>query len=1779
MNRPPSLLRRLAGAALLCLVATSASAVTITSSTTINYTGYVIAADASDGSLITNRHLISASAQLDLGATAGNYKVTWSVIDPVGTVMAAVTTVMAPGLSGSGQIAKGDIVPTAASRLAPGTLYRLQTDVFDTTTSIRVATAMEAGRTYVHFIGTTSNSAEYNTVTQITAVTINRNWLLETDNTKRTIPVRVDYTVYRYDDWAGVNTPQNIAIAINASLLRDSDGALQASSVTANTTAELAVASFDNSVLPAVPAVRTGYTVIQVDPSAILAPNKYHCDATISHLEQSPSTRYTGNTFASATPILTHFSGALKFGSAPGIATHFSTFAIDPVNTSSPYVAGVSMTCTIIPNAGAGSIDGRSDYSFGATAIDVVLDSSGLATARTAWAGTATLTPATPAALKGNVNGVDYTRSGTAYLDSSGAHSAILAALPVGIGWAADRVTGLLDNTVQFGTAALVQTLDPTGSLSIAPSAGSFFLCEETKPLYIETTTLAWDTASGVFAAGATPTPHSIRQPLLDFIASYSASYADPSVAIKRSNDHLYNGVSTASYVSFKKGTSGGGEMTAELTLASSAGFLTHFPWNVSVVWGVGTHKLKVEGDLLNPGSSQIAAPANLVTQYQQHCQDSVESGCGVTKVSSISLAPATNLRITADGGLQCSGAVSTALAWGWNSNTSTYTHQVTSSFSDANFLMAGTFLRGDQNALADEDGPAVLLLSGFDSATLALPERPQTTAYQAGLGDYAGHNFRASSFATPPLRGHSTLQGTSVGDYDLTNRSKYYARYSGISGIHESPTGPGGVALGGYLFSLTSYGFNFLSNEMEDSRTSGHLDIATPCNFSLDFNDLQFSCLGALESFKLTAGSSAVDCKKFDRWGAFFTPMAVSFVSANACLPGAGTTMVLGFSGHASHFTAAFTGSLGIESSGYFARPIDHASDGVPTRLQVPGDLTFTGTTGETYTFFPTQGAYFNHDPAGDGEGFWSLFGKLDVPFFNDMQVHLQTRCGNSVAGTPDPESLSSIYVMGGWPSHGWFEYSSSPFEIACFDENNTGRDAAATLANYRGTTAETYLPRAQKLWLGIVNFDYPLVWSNTTFSFAGFAPVTENLLVLNTQHTLKYMDAKNAEITFGVQYEGVPTINISSLAFNALDEATGTSSAFVDAAGDAVFRSLENGIDDFTKMLSDKMEDTIGTALSGLTSPIIAEFTDKVRVQIKNADGGTDGLTPGELAGLLDSYFLTGSNKMITALNKLKSDVNTAGSTLKEVHDKLQQIEQTIDSVISTINTDPDTGAAIAEVHGLLEKYSVGSSPAERAIFKGLANALIDTLATAVSSSDVATKINDFLAELEPTLEAVTQALTQVKTLVKQVRVELEGAAGVAKELSDIITAAAAQLQTASDTAAAIAEQLINALTTEDLTDIDDLVADLNTKIAQALTDAIFGSQFVADIQEAIKERIYDLQGAFNSAVDTAFAALNQMIRNALSEALAGLDDSINNMLGDVADYCGSGSLEGFAHINGDSLDELRIDGKFEMKAPDALKIAAYLEIKELDSDGPEGCNGSGDPLTEVTIGALDVPLGTVGMSGDSVHADLGVKFALNSTTGMPVGLGGMFEMTSGTISFETFKITALGAACMFGGDENYLAATIGMEFGEYAMSGGIFLGHCCTIEPLEMVDPFVAQVLTMPHFTGIYVYGEATFPIYGTGTCLFNISGKAGAGVFYFVEGPTYGGRLTMGIYGEALCAIEIGGEVSLVGLKSGDSYAFAGTGSMYGKAGYCPICLEASFTINFSYTDAGGWSVDY
>ncbi|MGB1131298.1 MAG: hypothetical protein ACPG4K_14695, partial [Haloferula sp.] len=178
---------------------------------------------------------------------------------------------------------------------------------------------------------------------------------------------------------------------------------------------------------------------------------------------------------------------------------------------------------------------------------------------------------------------------------------------------------------------------------------------------------------------------------------------------------------------------------------------------------------------------------------------------------------------------------------------------------------------------------------------------------------------------------------------------------------------------------------------------------------------------------------------------------------------------------------------------------------------------------------------------------------------------------------------------------------------------------------------------------------------------------------------------------------------------------------------------------------------------------------------------------------------------------------------------------------------------------------------------------------------------------------------------------------------------------------------------------------------------------------------------------------------------------------------------------------------------------------------------------------------------------------------------------------IGFESMAITSLGAAAMFGKDENYVAAEVGLAFDSYELAGGVFFGRTCSLQPLELVDPDVVNVLGDPPFTGIYAYGEAQIPIINA-SCLFSISAKAGVGVFWFEEGNTFGDKMLVGATGKALCAVEIGGEVVLIGSKSGNNYSFFGKGTIFGEVGICPLCTSFKESVSLTYKN-DKWSYDF
>jgi hypothetical protein len=1758
--------------------------------------GYVIGADTVDGNAATNRHRIAVECEVTI-TTVGSYKVEWELLDPADTIMAASNTVM--GLISTvpvTQTVSGFLTPSAAQRLAVGVNYRVRARLVNTTTTtIEDTRTQPTGKTYIHFTGTDPASAELNAVSQVTSITVDRRHLLETNVNRRTIPVTVNYTLHRYDNWDAADDPRSVLVNLNTSLVRDDNNSTQTTSVSGSLFMVNNVSSYSVSGLTKIPTTVSGSQSLEIDPAAILAPEWYRVESEITHQEVLlPLSTFTGNRGVSDIELITHFTGELRFGP---LVTHFASLNGAPTTVPTPLVVGTNPShLRITPGNNSGTLDGITDYHYGdgTKTVNVTLDNNGVATvAGDVTVGMTTYTSETielntdaGGDNSGTVNGIFFKRYDPIKLDETGGVGAISAYLPTGVGWREDRYNGLLDNAVEFADVYFNQSLEPLSNPSINPGPDAFYLCEETKPVLVECTVLEWDLASGEFRAGAVQAARSLRKPLMEFLMSYAGSYEDSSMVIKYSNDHLYNEVTAAAAARVKKGASGGGEMTTVLSTASNL-FSTHFPFASGIHWSAALSLISIENDLIKPNLSILNTASPVTVAYAQHCQEELERLCGVEIGEAIQLTSTTgNFKVTADGGLHASGSVvMDPLAWGAVPGTTPqdFAHQVMTSFTSGNFLMAGTFLRGDQNPLNDPDGPGVLLLSGFDPADLNIAERPESTEYIGGLADYAGMNFRT----TGTDGGRSLIQGDPVWPYTLTARSKYYARYSGVTGIHEAQDGqfPGTATIGDYMFGFTKFGFGFLSNEQEESRTSGYLDLPDPTDFTLDFTNLRISCIGALESFDIT-GAGTVDSKEFDFWNALFTPYTARFDSKSDCDPGDGTTLVLGFSAHASHYADAFAGSLGIYPEGDFVTQNDvnngNAAETVPTRLTLPGAMKMIGTTGESYDFFPAQGAYLN-DGKDVSDGFWSLFGTLDVPFFKDMQVHMHTGCGSFTPGTPDPEIVSPIYIMGGWPGNGWTISGNDPFSVAVFDTSNGG--FTNSLENYRKTTDngdEQYLPRVQQEWLGgLINFDYPLKWSNAAFNFSGRGPRTKDLLVLTTQSELVYLDADNAELTFGARYEGLPTLSLSNFVFNAIDDTTGMSSAFITAAGDKVFSALEQGVDQMAKTVSDRADDLLGQVVDALTTDLLGDLIDDLKAEIS-----TGGNNQADIELIISTYLGT-SSQLTVALNKLGDNSLNADTLLAELARRLRKIEQSIDAVINQVTVDPETGVdlPVEEVaNGLLKQVEVNGE-FRRIVFEALSKELVDVLSTLVDASTIEEELAELIQEQSPSLDSVAAALEAVKAIVVDVREQVENTSfdDLGLEIHDLVispTGGQIDIGTVTTQVELAAVDIVLSASTQDLANLDALADEWRTQIAREIKDRLYARTLTADIQEAVKERLADVQASFNEAVDTAFATLNRAIQAALSDVVAGLDDALGPIQGfTVNQPIKAGEISGYAHFNADSLDLLRLDAMVELALPDPMTIGAYFQIKELDSDGPDYCESSVAPgkTTEITLGATNIGLSWANLHLNGVRADMNVKFGLDG--GLPVSMGGEFEMTEGQIGFETFSIHKLNSSVMFGLTENYIAAGVGVRFGEFDMSGGIFLGRSCTLEPLELIDPLVSQVVPTDSITGIYSYGEATFPIYGTGTCFFNISAKAGAGVLYFQEGPTYGGRMTLGVYGEALCAVEVGGEVSLAGTKSGDTYNFAGYGRVFGQAGKCPLCVKANFQVDFQYTDVGGWEVDF
>ncbi|MBK9137495.1 MAG: hypothetical protein IPM17_01825 [Verrucomicrobia bacterium] len=1734
-----------------------------------NYTGYVIASDANAGlGPEYNRENIAARAEIRYTAQTATaatffYRILFRLVDAAGnvvpifdetgasnTVYRVSTSVRLPttilGIPFSTRTLLHDAPLVPVGRLSPFTQYRVTVNMEKAASatgrySAIAASGQDSLRTYYHFPSTVSNDPQRNVIAVLDGAAYQRTYLVNTVPGRDTLQVRADFTLRRYDAFAVAPATHNIPLRFTATLI-DATSGQAVPLVQSNFTASRAVQTYLLAIIgnPVGPAVVTDSEVLNLRPVGQLdSPGRlYRVQVQLAHEETPLQPFVPANTVALANQRMLHFNGRLFFGD---IATRVNALNNNPA----PGAVGVnSVASTLGIPAGGGVIEGSPGHTYGTgAALPVVLRSNGNAE----YTGAPSVAVSGPSPDTNAVANVRFQRSGMV-LNTAGGFANFKVWLPSGFGIRPVPNSRITTGFLEFNNVKLVQNLRPASPDLVLASI--FWGAEETKPVWIQGDELRWLVAGGRFVLKPTGRAEYVRS---NELVRLSAAPVPAAQRFKRSNEQLFQAVRTvtSSTVEIRAHTDGSARLFADFDLGSG-GFVTHFPYDSGVRHGGGV--LSVKDDVVDSAGSKIVSVLPIKLQYARDCAEPLCSG-GAGPATLEFKPDGEVLDMTRDGGLTRAGALTSAapLNWGWIGLPAIqkYAHR-TEPFTVSAYAMAGSFLRGDDTALNPLFRAAVLLFTGVGPADPGQVERPGRPAYQAGLGDYPGLNFRVGTDGAK--QGESVLGGKATGLYPLRGRAKYYVRKAGVSGIHEAVFGafPPTAQIYGYDFKFSNFGLAFLDSRNVDSRTQGSVSIKYPSDFTLAFEELKFTCLGALDDAKVAPGQ---ENKELAFWQADFTPLAMKFdrKAAAACNPGEGF-LTVGVKAWAQHVDAPLFGTLGWHPNGNLITRADNALDPpFDSRLKLPNTFQLKGPGTEKYTVTPVNDAYYNNwDYYKTAPGFINIAGKMDVPFFEDLKVHLHTSADKDGTGAP-------IYLMGGWPGKGFEIAGQNFFNANPADPDNRGFPTDTTVAGYRqGNTDNNlkYLVRAQRNWLGVVDFDYPLQWSTTTRAFTIFRPVTNKLLVVNVEHQAKYLSAKNAELKFGIEYEGMPNINLANMVF---DQLGGVQNAFTGAVLGPARNALEAGMDRFNEMLQDQMHVFYDQAFDTLLDPVFKALYDQLKA-IYVANGNA--FPAGEPGNTIASFITGGGNSVVNRLNNL---VDGAGpgqfDVVKQLDANLAQIED-----------------ALLKLDQILAKAPNGS----RQIVAQLIKNLVGELAAQFVGAFVDSKLNEFLATLDPTLSQVEAALDELRGVVGDIRGALALPGNFRQQLK-------AQLNGLNAQVTAVANQVRNDVNGRfnQILNLGDnpfthySEAELRAFMRQKLEDRFFASVVAKTFQETIKHRLYDVEAAIREGVDSFFQQVNRVIRDVISESLAEVDNTINGLADDVNSVLGAGKINGYAHINGDALKLLRLDIYAQLKVPSEMEFNGFFQIKELDSDGtPAACLPTSGRATEVTMGATDVDVKWI---SDGLRANVGAKFTFDPAITPPrlINLGGGIELT-GELSFETFKIKYLGASMGFGQLENFFSCAARVAINKYEGMGGIFFGKTCTLEPFFW-DKDVQGILGTPPFTGAYVYVEVWIPVSEAllgipATCLFQISAGVGAGAGYFVEGPTYVGKMLLGANGDVLCIVSVGGEIKLVGVKNADGLRLKGSGTLWGEIGWCPFCISFSKSVGLEYRN-NSWKVDF
>lgn len=1645
-------------------------------------------------------------------------------------------------------------------------------------------------RKWVHFVGNSVDDASLHVLPLTGSLSVLDTQILRTVPSQNAFTASLNMTLHRYDQESvaqpAAPVPVHFALRlINSATL--TEVALETPAV--SVTRSLLARSLHSPPNPVTDAWTQTLTFAPAAGEVIDPTATYQLEVTVSAEEPdtTPIPAMPGVKTSVAERYLV-LSGRLSFG---GVETLFTEIANNP---SPPMVlnAGIYSTQLAVVEGSAPAAPGRR-YGDGTT-LSVTYDpSTGDATVTGGTQNlTTTATDIVPVGSLRLVRGVIRMDFGGAQLESGG------VILPAGFGVSLSQVSLRHQFALEFGGVEPLNndfTL-PYSTKVFTPPPGQYFyaFCDRL-PLRFRTSAITWKLAGSSleFTQTATNDPADPAMPVLtrqfldEELTSRAHLLADASAAVRPSNDGYLRNITDLTPIIITTGAQGEALLTVMFDLGPGQ-TQTHFPQGVALTWTNGRFHLE-ESVVTNP--SYLTTAASATVSYKRDC----DGGCGTNAgPGSFAFTPASNRYLmTQDGGLKADGSlIPERLRWGTTELAGggsppegglPYAHQ-TNQWSAGAFHAAGGWLSGAAAPEVSEAQRAqTLMLSGV------LPdgsyERPLTEGYRAGLADYSGLNLRVGAPAA--RQGRSVLAGISTPDYDLKARSKYYVRMSGVTGIHEAITAsfPSGLVMYGFGVNLDGFRLAFRDGLNVESKTSGSVHVDSPVSpypgFDLAFKDLTFRCRGQPHQMQLATEG---ETKTLAYWGTDITPLSMEFAqpkSASGCFGVSDGFLLVGVQTRFPSVTPQkLHASLGFMSNGNLvtrANPLSAGLD-VDSRFTLPptieivggGDVPWEATVaGQAYLNNPLPSAPGYQQPA---QGFLTFPATINVPWFEDMKVQLHV----SASSTANAET-SVVHVMGGWPANpaeghgtGWQISDQNYFTNKQFDSDNLAFPAGQSVAAYRDGTTDANNARAQKRWLGVVDFDFPLVWDSTLRRFRSNKQTNDLLVLGSVDRQVQSLSPSTTEITFGLE-AAIPRLNTQGLVA-AVKE--GISSAVADALtnalGGALKAQLGTGINELDGLLSERINALYQAPINAAVDPVVDEI-------------------------------LQGS----TATAQLP-DLRVQLSTLPALG-LLDQVDARLAEGINAVNAT------------LLIVGATG----DRGNMSNLVRELLDRAGVPGTAALPLDEFNDALAEvlpaIEPDLDRAQEILVRVRDALQQSRTRVVNQ----------VTAAFQETISSLNAAAGLAATDIDALIARHEWQLLDANAK-RERVRRLVSERVMACATVPKFQFVVRQHVQDSNEAFRAALDNVLGQANHLVRAVIetvfdaveAEAMYGVTQSRSPAVGEMGPSSGgSGKLaglniEGYAQINDESLRVLDINGQFEFNIPDALLVQAHLRIEEYDANSPR--SGCRDPGVMAAVVQIDARAECEWIGAEGTIVEVGAKFSLQN--GKPIGFDGYFAL-QGEIMLGPVEVNEARFVAGFGGFKapdnsvktwGYVGAKIRGSFKGYEAQVGVFFGRVCNALPLIMIDPQVGNMLEKSKVasngpvTGVYFYGEAWIPInevYGIpSTCLFTVKAGVGAGFFAFISdgGAAFiGCKQLFGVEGTLLCVFSIRGEMTIIGAvttgaapatgasannglydRANDpdtppsgSFILYGQGKFSAKMGICPVCLKVSKSVDLTWTIGG------